>query len=102
MNGNNDAVTCHWLTPTRIMPHPYAIDADDKPWTCLRDGVPRALTDAELHTCANCPRWETRTLDDTERDIAFETWGVGIPIPDTRAFEDARRDLAWDTFGVKA
>ena len=102
MTGHNDAVTCHWLTPTRIMPHPYAIEADEKPWTCLRDGVPRALTDTELHKCASCQRWEARTIDDAQRDIAFETWGVGMTIPEPRTFEDARRDLAWDTFGVKA
>jgi hypothetical protein len=94
-------VTCHWLTPTRIMPHPFSYEAAEKPWTCLRDGRPHALTCGELERCAVCARWEPRTLDDTGRDLAFETWGVGIPIPEERTFEDARRELAWETFGVK-
>jgi hypothetical protein len=100
MNARKDPVTCHWLTPTRIMPHPYSFEADEKPWTCLRDGVPRALTCGELEQCANCARWEARTLGDVQRDLAFETWGVGITIPERRTFEDARRDMAWETFGV--
>ena len=100
MNGNH-AVTCHWLTPTRIMPHPFSFDADSKPWACLRDGRPHALTSAELAQCPNCPRWEQRTLDDVGRDIAYETWGVGIEIPESRTIEDARRDIVWETFGLK-
>jgi hypothetical protein len=100
MHGNHDAVTCHWLTPTRVMPHPYALDAENKPWTCLRDGVPRALTRDEVERCAGCPRWEARTIDDVRRDLAFETWGVGITIPERRTFDDARREMAWETFGV--
>ena len=66
MHGNHDAVTCHWLTPTRVMPHPYSLDAENKPWTCLRDGVPRALTGDEVARCAGCPRWEARTIDDVQ------------------------------------
>ncbi len=93
-------VSCHWLTPTRIMPHPFSCEAADKPWTCLRDKAPHALCSEELARCARCPRWERRTLDDTKRDIAYETWGVGIELPE-RTFEDARRDVAWETFGVR-
>jgi hypothetical protein len=100
MNGN-PAVTCHWLTPTRIMPHPFSFDAGSKPWTCLRDGRPRALTCDELDRCPNCPRWEQRTLDDAGRDIAYETWGVGMNVPEGRTFEDARREIAWETFGLE-
>ncbi|HVZ23229.1 MAG TPA: hypothetical protein VG871_19285 [Vicinamibacterales bacterium] len=100
MNGNH-AVTCHWLTPTRIMPHPFSFDADTKPWTCLRDGRPRALDACELAECAHCPRREARTLDDTGRDIAYETWGVGIEVPAERTIDDARRDVVWETFGLR-
>ena len=100
MNAPNNFVTCQWLTPTRIMPHPFSNEAGEKPWACLRDGRPRTLTCNELHECANCPRWEARTLDDVRRDLAFETWGVGIDIPARRTFEDARRALAWEAFGV--
>jgi hypothetical protein len=100
MNAAENFVTCHWLTPTRIMPHPFSFEAGEKPWACLRDGRPRPLTCHELHECANCPRWEARTFDDVRRDLVFETWGVGIDIPARRTFEDARRELAWETFGV--
>jgi hypothetical protein len=100
MMHSEDAVTCHWLTPTRIMPHPFCLDAATSPWTCLRDGRPRALSMAALHNCVACPRWEPRSLDSTKRDLAFETWGVGIPIPEHRTLEDRRRDLLWETWGL--
>jgi hypothetical protein len=82
------------------MPHPFSYEAAERPWTCLRDGRPRALNCCELERCTVCPRWEPRTLDDAKRDLAFETWGVGIEIPEQRTFEDALRELAWETFGV--
>jgi len=94
-------VTCHWLTPTRIMPHPFSFECAERPWSCLRDGAPRALCAEELARCAHCPRWEPRTFEDARRDAAYETWGVGIPLPDP-TFEDRRREIAWETFGVKA
>jgi hypothetical protein len=92
-------VTCHWLTPTRILPHPFSFEAGAKPWTCLRDEMPHAMCSEELEKCATCPHWQARTLDDAKRDITYETWGVGIDVPE-RTFEDARRELAWNTFGV--
>ena len=92
--------TCHWLTPTRIMPHAFSFDADTRPWTCLRDGAPRALCNDEFEACSACPRREARTLDAVKRDIAYETWGVGIDVPEP-TFDDARRDVAWETFGVR-
>ena len=94
-------VMCHWLTPTRILPHRFSFEAGAKPWTCLRDEMPCPLCGEELEKCAGCPRWEARSLDDAKRDIAYETWGVGITVPE-RSFDDARRELAWETFGVKA
>jgi hypothetical protein len=94
-----DAVTCFWLTPTRILPHPFSFDAGTRPWSCVRNGCPRPLNADELHQCAVCARWEPRTLDATKRDLAFETWGVGIELPE-RTFDDARRDVAWETFGI--
>jgi hypothetical protein len=100
MTHPEDAVTCHWLTPTRPLPHPFCIDAGARPWSCLRDGRPRALTMTELHQCATCPRWEPRTFDATKRDLVYETWGVGIPLPERQTFEDRRRDLMWEAWGV--
>jgi hypothetical protein len=101
MTKPDGAVACHWLAPTRIMPHPFCFAADARPWTCLRDGRPRPLNAAELSQCATCPRWEPRTLDASKRDLAFETWGVGIPLPAERTFDDGRRDVAWNTWGVR-
>src|SRR5262249_30101591 len=51
MDNMSDVVTCHWLTPTRIMPHPYCFEAAVKPWSCLRDGYPRPLDMDELRQC---------------------------------------------------
>jgi len=93
-------VTCHWLTPTRILPHPFSYEAGAKPWTCLCRDVPHALDNCELEACATCPRWQARSLDDVKRDIAYETWGVGINVPEG-TFDDARREVAWNTFGVR-
>jgi hypothetical protein len=96
----DDAVTCHWLTPTRIMPNSYGFGADVKPWSCLRDGCPRSLDTSELRQCPTCPRWELRTFEATKRDLVFETWGVGIPIPAHEKFDDVRRDLVLEAWEV--
>jgi hypothetical protein len=101
MTGSANPVSCHWLTPTRILPHPYSFEANVRNWSCLRDGSPRPLDSSELCQCATCPRWEPRSFDATKRDIVFETWGVGIPVPEHRAFDDVRRDLVLEAWGVK-
>ena len=100
MTRPDDAVACHWLTSTRILPHPYSFEASVRPCSCLRDGSPRPLDGGELRQCATCPRWEPRTFDSTRRDLVFETWGVGIPIPERRAFDDVKRDLVSEAWGV--
>jgi hypothetical protein len=100
MNDPHDLVTCHWLTPTRNLPHPYSFEANAGNWSCLRDGSPRPLDSSELCQCATCLRWEPRSFDATKRDIVFETWGVGIPVPEHRAFDDVRRDLVLESWGV--
>jgi hypothetical protein len=94
------ALPCHWQTPTRILPTTLS-SLDAASWNCLRDGRPRPLDTAELRECATCVRWEPRTLDSTKRDLVFETWGVGIPLPERRTFDEARRDLVWETWGVR-
>jgi hypothetical protein len=95
------AAICHWLTPTRLMPHPYGVDQDARPWSCVRDGSPRPLTSNELHECATCPRWEVRTFEAKRRDLVFEAWGIGIPIPEPTAFEDVKRRLVSEAWGVR-
>ena len=101
MTGPENVVTCEWLTPTRLMPYPYGFDADVKPWSCIRDGCPRPLTMSELRECATCSRWEQRTFEASKRDLLFEAWGVGIPVPDHRTFDDARRALVLEAWGVE-
>jgi hypothetical protein len=101
MTGPDRTVTCHWLTPTRGLPHPYSFEASVRPWSCLRDGSPRPLTGSEFCQCATCPRWEPRTFDATKRDLVFEAWGVGIPVPEHRTFDDVKRDLVAEAWGVE-
>jgi hypothetical protein len=93
-------VTCQWLTPTRLMPYPYGFDANDKPWSCIRDLCPRPLTQGELQECATCPRWEPRTFDAARRDLVFEAWGIGIAVPKPTTFDDVKRALMLDSWGV--
>jgi hypothetical protein len=101
MNGPYDLVTCEWLTPTRNLPHPYSFEANVRNWSCLRDSSPRPLDSSELCQCATCPRWEPRSFEAAKRDIVFETWGVGIPVPEHTAFDDVRRDLVLEAWGVR-
>lgn len=100
MDRTDEIATCHWLTPTRLMPHPYGYESHERPWTCLRDGYPRPLDMSEFHQCAACARWEPRTFDDERRDLVFEAWG-GVSVPEHRSFDEARRDLVLEAWGVE-
>jgi hypothetical protein len=93
-------VTCHWLTPTRSMPHPHCFMASARPWSCLHDGFPRPLAMRELRKCSSCPRWERRTFEDAKRDQLFEIWGVGEAVVNHATFDEVRRELAMETWGV--
>jgi len=101
MDRTDEIVTCHWLTPTRIMPHPYSFEAAARPWSCVRDGSPRPLTMSEVHRCATCARWEPRTFESVNRDLVQEAWGVGGPARAPLTFDEARRDLVLDAWGVQ-
>ena len=100
MERTESPVTCHWLTPTRVMPSPYWFEAGVRPWSCLRDSYPRPLDASELHQCATCARWERRTFDSVKRDLVFEAWGVGDAVPVKTTFDDVRRRLVWEAWGV--
>ena len=93
--------TCDWLTPTRVMPHPYCFEADTHPWTCIRGASPRPLDLCQLRQCATCPRWEPRTFDAAVRDLVFEAWGVGMRVPEPAGFEEAKRDMVLDAWAVE-
>jgi hypothetical protein len=53
------ASTCRWARPTLFFDAPLWFDAENRPWTCVRDAAPNALSTTEA--CASCPRWEPRT-----------------------------------------
>jgi hypothetical protein len=94
----NEAVTCHWLTPTWLMPAPYRTEAAVRPWSCLRDDCVRPV---DLAECDGCSRWERRTFESARRDLIFETWGTGDFMMKPRSFDEARRQLVLDTWGVE-
>ncbi len=50
------ASNCLWATPTIFLAAPFWFDAETRPWTCLRDGDPRALSTTDR--CLECPRWQ--------------------------------------------
>jgi hypothetical protein len=54
---------CRWAEPTLFVAHPYWTDAEDYPWSCLADGLPRPVQDTEV--CSVCGRWQgKRDADD--------------------------------------
>jgi hypothetical protein len=54
--GQHSASTCRWATPTLFLQAPFWFEAENAPWTCVRDAAPRLLDTAE--PCATCLRWE--------------------------------------------
>jgi hypothetical protein len=60
MDQESGVVSCRWARPTIRLPYPVWLEADGKPWTCLRDQEPRPLEDTDV--CRGCPRWEPRRL----------------------------------------
>jgi hypothetical protein len=52
------AANCKWARPTLQEPTPVWLAAEDRPWTCERDGTPRPLESTEA--CADCPHWAER------------------------------------------
>jgi hypothetical protein len=60
MNEQPSVVNCRWARETLRLPYPHWLEAEDTPWTCLRDLEPRPLEDPEI--CRECPRWEPRRL----------------------------------------
>lgn len=46
---------CRWAEPTLFVVHPYWTAAEDCPWSCHADGVPRPVEDTGI--CRICGRW---------------------------------------------
>jgi hypothetical protein len=101
METTNSVVTCHWLTPTRIMPEPYRFEALTRPWTCLRDGYPRPLDAQELCDCATCGRREPRTFETAKRDLVIEAWGGADVSAQKPAYDETRRIEVLRAWGVE-
>lgn len=59
VNARRSASTCRWATPTLFLPAPFWFEAEDSPWTCLRDPAPRPLNTTD--PCAICLRWEPQS-----------------------------------------
>lgn len=59
MSANQGAANCRWAVPTLFLSTPAWADADDRPWSCLRDGTPHELESTDY--CRNCVRWEPRS-----------------------------------------
>ena len=101
METTNNAVTCHWLSPTRIMPEPYRIEALTRPWACIRDGYPRPLDSHELCDCASCVRREPRTFEAAKRDLILEAWGGADAVRHEPSYDEARRIEVLQAWGVE-
>ena len=52
------AANCRWATPTLMLPAPLWFDAENSPWSCVRDAAPRVLFSTDA--CEICSRWEPR------------------------------------------
>jgi len=54
------ASACRWARLTLYLPYPAWLEAEDHPWTCLREAEPRPFEAAEH--CETCPHWQSRRL----------------------------------------
>ena len=68
MSTTHGAGTCRWAVPTLFMAAPTWMDAESRPWTCLRDQTPRELESTD--TCRTCARWEARSATPDPADPA--------------------------------
>jgi hypothetical protein len=55
MTDPTSVATCRFARLTVRMPYPLWLEAEDKPWTCLREEPARPLDDASV--CHECPHW---------------------------------------------
>jgi hypothetical protein len=52
------AATCRSAVPTVTLPPPVWFEAENTPWSCVRDAKPRLLLSTER--CLDCARWEAK------------------------------------------
>jgi len=53
---------CRWAEPTLFLTAPLWTAAEEYPWSCRRDGLPRPVDDTA--GCRTCGRWEARTPEE--------------------------------------
>jgi hypothetical protein len=70
----HQAANCRWAAPTLMLPAPLWFDAENSPWSCVRDAAPRALITTDA--CEACPRWEMRH---TATPLMLDWFGVLSP-----------------------
>lgn len=59
MDHNRRQEPCRWVGLTLFLSYPYWLDAEQDPWSCLRNTIPRPLETTE--DCRNCVNWEPKT-----------------------------------------
>jgi hypothetical protein len=60
---------CQWAEPTLFLANPFWTAADEYPWSCHADGVPRPVADTAA--CGTCSRWASRDPLMARRDGTF-------------------------------
>lgn len=82
------ASTCRWAEATVFLAAPFWLDAEHRPWACLRDAMPRVLDTTEV--CVRCSRWEPRRAHQRSEAAdagaasaspAWLDWISGYPVP---------------------
>jgi len=58
MSETQAAANCRWGLPTLFLDTPDWANANDRPWSCLRDEAPVELESTAC--CRTCVRWESR------------------------------------------
>ena len=65
------AANCRWAMPTLFLRPPLWLEAEDYPWSCVRDETPRVLSSTDV--CATCPDWELRRMGAAGEPLREET-----------------------------
>ena len=61
--------TCRWAAPTLSLRHPLWLDAEDRPWSCLRSGEAQPMASTDV--CRTCPAWTRASIAQVNGARAF-------------------------------
>jgi hypothetical protein len=59
MAGLRSVQRCLWAEPTLFLANPFWMAAEQYPWSCHADGIPRPVEDTAA--CDACGRWTCAT-----------------------------------------